>query len=365
MINKDKINSFEFISLIPFISSSIIMGSGFLYLYNKANKSAIISMVIGFIISIFFDLLIFKVFKTNPSKPLSQKIKDTFPKWIYILSTIIIIIVTFFSGSLVLYRLTAFFYTQFLTDSNKIMLSLVLSLLIFYASTKNIEVLARFSIIALFICIVVYLFNFFTLLPQIEINNMLPIIDASIKDILISSLIFSIVVSGPSLLLLSVARNNISNPEKLKKYLILTYILTATMLLAINICTLGGLGIEISQLYTYPAYIILKKIHVFEFITSIENIAILIWFFFLVIYSVFTFIVIKDKTAEIFKIKNNKIKNLVLLSFIIIGIIGDVVLFSNKTSLDKPDFIYYSVFTYIPVYLLLIIYLIGYKIKKK
>lgn len=365
MINKDKINSFEFISLIPFISSSIIMGSGFLYLYNKANKSAIISMVIGFIISIFFYLLIFKVFKTNPNKPLSLKIKDTFPKWFYYLATIMIILVTFFSGSLVLYRLTSFFYTQFLTDSNKIMLSLILALLIFYASTKNIEVLGRFSIIALFICIIVYLFNLFTLLPQLEINNMLPIFDASIKDILMSSLIFSIVVSGPSLLLLSVSKGNISNPEKLKKYLILTYIITAIMLLIINICTLGGLGIEIAQLYTYPAYIVLKKIHIFDFITSIENITILIWFFFLIIYSVFSFIVIKDKTAEIFKIKNNKIKNLVLLGFIIIGIVGDVVFFSGKTALDKPILIYYSVFTYIPVYLLLIIYLIGHKIKKK
>ena len=50
----NKIRSIEFISMIPLIISNSILGSSYLYLYNYTNKSAVISMLIGLIISIIF-----------------------------------------------------------------------------------------------------------------------------------------------------------------------------------------------------------------------------------------------------------------------------------------------------------------------
>ena len=79
-MNKDKINSFEFSSIIPLIVSNSALGSSFLYLYNYSNKSSIISMVIGLIISIFPILLVFKIFNTYPSLTLSEKLKTIFPR---------------------------------------------------------------------------------------------------------------------------------------------------------------------------------------------------------------------------------------------------------------------------------------------
>ena len=35
--------------------------------------------------------------------------------------------------------------------------------------------------------------------------------------------------------------------------------------------TLGNLGINLSQLYQYPEYIVLKRINLFEFLDRIEN----------------------------------------------------------------------------------------------
>ncbi len=362
---KDRINSFEFASLIPFISTSIILGGSFLFLYNRVEKSSVISMFLGFILSGIFLLLIFTVFNCDTDKPLALKIKNIFPKWIYIILTVSIILLTFSTVSYVFYRLTSFFSTQFLTDTPSISISFVMGALVFYMATKNIEVITRFSSIAFVICASTFLFNLFTLFPQVKIYNLLPIIDTEIKNILLATVIFSIIVSGPSVMLLVVPKENISDPKNLKKTLIFFYIITFIMILLINIVTLGGLSIDVAKLYTYPAYIILKKIHVFDFINSIENIAILLWFFFYIIYCSLGFMLIKQKIAELFKIKNSSIKNIIIFLIIVLGIILQTMLFSHKSSLDKPNIIFYSVYTFLPLYLILLIYLIVYKIKKK
>lgn len=364
-MDKDKINSFEFCTLIPMISSSTVLGSGFLFLYNKTNTSSVISMIIGLIISIIFTVIFFKLFKTMPNKTLSQKIEALVPKWLYYIINICLTIILISISSLILFRLISFFNTQFLTDIPKIILSLVLIMLPLYISTKNVESLTRFSSIALFISIFVFLFNVLTLIPEIKIVNLLPIINASYKDIFLTSIFFAFLFSGSSFLLLIVPKNNISNPKKLKKYIIISYVFSAIMVLIINVWTLGALGIELINLYTYPVYIVLKKIRVFEFVNSIENITFLMWYFILIVSSSLSLLFSKNIFYETFKIKNNKIKSSYILICGIIMIFVPLLLFKNNDLLDKPEFVYIPCGFYIFLLILTALLLTLAKIKKK
>lgn len=51
----------------------------------------------------------------------------------------------------------------------------------------------------------------------------------------------------------------------------------AIILFIIIICTFGNLGVEMSALYRYPEYIVLKRISALNFIDNVENILFIIW----------------------------------------------------------------------------------------
>ncbi len=364
-MNKDKINSFEFSSIIPLIVSNSILGSGFLYLYNYSNKSAVISMFIGLIISILFIVLIFKTFNTLPDKTLTQKLKSMLPKGIYYTINTIFILLSLSISALVFFRLTVFFHTQFTGTFSKYIIALILIVPTYYLTSKNIEVITRFSSITIFICILAFLFDAFSLTPQVNLNNIFPLIDSTYKNILTSSLVFSILFSGPSFLILIIPKNNIVDKSKLKKYVIISYILSGLFLLIINIITLGALGINLIKIYTYPAYVVLKKIHIIKFINSIENLTVLMWFFVLIFTSSLSLFFSKSCLIEMHNIKKKNIKTIITIIMNLLIAFLPLIFFSDKSFFDKPASAIIPVIIYSIIFILCTFILLLNKIKTK
>ncbi len=362
-MNKDKINSFEFVSIIPLIVSNSILGSGFLYLYNYSNKSSIISMIIGLILSAFPTLLIFKLFNTYPNLTLTEKLKKIFPKWFYYFLNIMFIIISLILSALIFFRLTVFFHSQFTGSFSKCLIASILILSLYYLTSKNIEVITRFAALIIFICLFSFLFDSFSLIPEVKLNNVLPLITTNYKNILTSSLVFSTLFSGPSFLILIIPKNSIVDNHKLEKYVLISYILSGLSLLAINIITLGVLGIDLIKIYTYPVYIVLKKIHVVSFINSIENITVLMWFFILIFTSSLSLFFSEKCLTQMFNIKNKNIKTILNIILSLLVAFLPLLLFKNKSFFDKPISALIPVLIYSVIYLLIIITLIINKIK--
>lgn len=357
-MNKDKINSFEFSSIIPLIVSNSILGSGFLYLYNYSNKSSIISMIIGLFISIFPILLVFKIFNIYPDLTLPEKIKKIFPKKIYYIINILFILISLSLSALIFFRLVVFFHSQFTGTFSKLAIATILLISSYYLTSKNIEVITRFSALIVFICLFSFLFDSLSLIPEIKLGNIFPLIDSN--NIFTSSLVFASLFSGPSFLLLIIPKSNIIDKHKLKKDVIISYTLSGISLLLINIITLGVLGIDLIKIYTYPAYIVLKRIHIINFINSIENITVLMWFFILIFTSSFSLFFSKECLTNMITIKHKKILNIILnllVAFL------PLILFKNKLFFDKPLSAIIPVIIYLLTYVLILIILIANKIK--
>lgn len=360
-MNKDKINSFEFASIIPLIVSNSVLGSGFLYLFNYSRKSSIISIILGLILSIFPIVLIFKLHNIYPNMTLTEKLKAILPKWLYYIINSIFIIMSLLLSSLIFFRLTVFFHSQFTGTFSKFAIASVLILSSYYLTSKNIEVITRYSSTIIFICIFSFLFDSISLIPEININNIVPIIDY--KNTLLSSLVFAFLFSGPSFLFLIIPKGNIIDKHKLKKYITVSYILSGISLLLINAITLGVLGIDLIKIYTYPVYIVLKKIHIISFINSIENLTVLMWFFILMFTSSLSLFFSKTCLFQMVNIKNKNIKtiiNVILNSFIAFL---PLILFKNKSFFDKPISAIIPLIIYLIVYILIIIILILNKAK--
>ena len=105
------------------------------------------------------------------------------------------------------------------------------------------------------------------LLPGIEIDYFKPVMTSKINNILLGSLSFAITMTLPIVLI----------PNFKKYYKPKFYLYSAIILFIIIICTFGNLGVEMSALYRYPEYIVLKRISALNFIDNVENILFIIW----------------------------------------------------------------------------------------
>jgi hypothetical protein len=78
--------------------------------------------------------------------------------------------------------------------------------------------------------------------------------------------------------------------------------------------TIGTSGINVNNLFDYPVYTTLKKIHLFSFLDSMENISIMLWMLFIINSCNMNLLFINNILKESFNI------NTKLLSFIIVFI---------------------------------------------
>ena len=116
----------------------------------------------------------------------------------------------------------------------------------------------------------IFIFKSSVLVVDIDINNIFPILNTNINDIFKATLIYAILSTSPSLLLIN---EKMTYKQALKNYLISSLFLIITSF--ILIATLGNLITTLS----YPEYSVLRKIRLLKFIENIEGILAITWIF--------------------------------------------------------------------------------------
>ena len=351
----EKINSFSFSTIILSLASASFYGIISSYIIYKTKESSLISIIIGFIISLFIIKIILSFFKNNESLNYTNKIKKTFPKLHFIFNSLSIL-VSIFSYILLTYRLTTFLSSNYLTSTSKWLISLLIIFLTYYMSSKGFNTIIRLSLITFYITIINFLFDLFNLINQISIDNLLPVISVSYKQIIISSIVFALYFSLPVILINTVSYNTIIDKEKLSKYSYLMLSLSFIIIFLSAFITIGVNGSTISGLFDYPVYSTLKRIKLFNKIDSLENISISSWFLFIInscnVMLYHSFSSIKDT----FNINNNIYKYIcLLLAFIVPNFI-----FQKNNYNETYSFIFIPIITSSIPFLIMIIY----KIKK-
>ena len=229
MKNQDNYGALQFIlSLALFMGAGIciilgtILGFIILKIFSKLNNKGLkITSYISNIVILFFGLF-------STTKLISSIYLSSTPSYIIMIPNILLIIYTVKQG-----------FNAFLRSTN----TLFIFLLILILSTA------------------------FMLLPGIEIDYFKPVMTSKINNILLGSLSTAITMTLPIVLI----------PDFKKYYKPKFYLYSAIILFIIIICTFGNLGVEMSALYRYPEYIVLKRISALNFIDNVENILFIIW----------------------------------------------------------------------------------------
>lgn len=358
---KEKINSFGACALLVSLSCASFYGIFSSYIINKAKTSSIISIIIGFIISIFLSKIILKSFTIKPNLTINEKIKELFPKTSKIIN-LLLIISSLCIYILLTYRLTSFLSSQYLIETPKYYLLLLILFVTYYISRKSKHTIVRVSIISLYLALFIFLFDFFSLINKIDIDNFLPLLTVSNKDIITTSIIYSIYFSTPLFFINIFKFDDLTNKEKFIKYYYRTNILSFLItLISISTC-IGVYGINVANLFDYPLYTVLKRISIFNFLESLENMSIMLWIIFIINSSSIFLHFIFNTIKSTFNLKD-KTNNIIQKIIIVISFILPIILFMNNNYVEEYKYINIPLIFKIIILLITLLIIIKDKLK--
>ncbi len=251
----------EYLSLTNFFNKALFLGIGLSKVLIDAKESAIFSIILG---TIFGTLILFILNKLSFYKCNGLR------KFIMFIIIYILLVIG-------LTEFTTLISSIYLIDIKKYILMLPTLAVILYMNSKNIEVHYKVSSMIYGVSFTIFIIAFFSLVPQIDYLNLLPLFNVSFKKILFTSLEFALFSVVPNILLggLDIKKDN----KIIKRYLVSNLLLSLMILV-----TQGILSVELVRMFKYPEYIVLKKISLLDFINNIENIISFLWIFTIFMY---------------------------------------------------------------------------------
>lgn len=323
-------------------------GEGIYVIIKGSGVDSYISIILSIIFSLPLLYIFNKIFNYEPSLNIFEKNKKLFKNPI-IPNTIIILFATLISA-IQMFNLTNFLVSQFLSETNPLIISSIFTILIIYLITQDLSCLTKISTIFLGINLLLFLISIIGLIPQVKLNNLLPFLEKGVTPPIISSIKLFLINISPLFFVLIIPKNKIINYKN--KHLYLSYITYILLSLTMIILTIGTLGINLSKLYQYPEYIVLRRINFMNFLTRIENLLFTEWIFGLFTLMSFSAFTIKTKL-------NFKYFNIIIP---IIILITSSLCFKSLTVFN--EFMYY-IYPYISIIFIIYIIILYIKIKKK
>ena len=242
----------EHFSLTYFLSRPFFFGIIYSQIFSLSQADSIIACLLGTIIGAGILYTISKMKLDNSSRVLQLLF------YLFLLILALSSIETYVSSYL-------------LVKTPKIVYIIPAIILITYVSLKDTKSLKKVSVLFMIISITSFSSIIFLLSNYININNVLPLFTQKPISVFKSSLIFGNMSSLPNILL---KEENIDIKKQIFYYFVTSLINTFLCIL-----TLSALTPEVAKIYSYPEYMVLKRIKLFDFIENTENLSVLMWYF--------------------------------------------------------------------------------------
>ena len=282
MTNK-KITNFEFASLNYFVTRAFLVGITFNALINVMKRDSWIIPLISIPLDVLFILIINKIIDYEPDLNLPQKVIKLLGKKIGSIILIFISIYIFMMAILNYLTLNNFIQSQFLTRTPLMAIAILFMITIFYILCKGINVIARTSNILFYINAFLFIISFTGLISSFKLENLQPMFMSSTNDYLSGINSYYAFHIAPMFLLTMIPKNRIDNP-KVKITLIISTIISSITMFAVIFATLSTLGYELTALYEYPEFHVLKQATLVGASSRIESILVIQLIFDIFIY---------------------------------------------------------------------------------
>lgn len=356
---KIKINNIEIACLLLLLLFSSIIGITPYISISISQIDSYFSVIIGALLGFIPLFILIYLFNFEEDKNIFEKTVIIFGKVLGHFINTFLIIIFLIIGATILFSISNFIVSQYLTKTPLILIITVLSLTVLFAVNKGINTISHASFIFVIINIILFFISLLGLAGEIKIDNLKPILKFGLKSPIIAGLINTLLFTSPLYMILAIPKNKIADNKKSTKYLTISYLISTIMIFIIAFIISSILGKYLLTIYQYPTYIAFKKISLFGFIDRIENFLAMQYILACFITLSMTIYYIKERIS--LKKKNNNIINLIIT---IVLIITAYFSFPNNTSFN-----YYLVHIYpiilLSLFIIHIIILIGAVIKKK
>ncbi|MGN1028811.1 MAG: GerAB/ArcD/ProY family transporter, partial [Bacilli bacterium] len=251
-----------------------------------------------------------------------------------------------------------------LTEKPSIYFFLLILGLTFYIANKGIETLTRVSIISILVAFSIFIFDYTNLIKDININNFLPLITVSYKNIIKSSIIYALFSSIPPMFVMSIKKDDLIDKNNFNKLYYKMYTLSFISLFIAITFTIGVFGINLASLFDYPLYTVLKKIEIFSFLDSLENISVMLWILYSINAAASVLLCIFNNLKEALTL-NKKKEKYMKISVMIITLIITFIFYNKYSYIESYDYIKYPLYVTLTMLIIICLTIIINKIKFK
>ena len=314
---KNKLDNFDIGTLNYFITRAFLTGFLFNSLLNLVRQDSWIIPLIGSILGIVFVFLVIFILNYKPKFTFAEKLISLFNKPIGSILTIIFCIFCFFMCCLTYLNLNNFIHGQFLSKTPTLAIAIICIIAIYYVLTKGLNTIAKTGNILFYIAMFLFFLSFLGLLPFMKIENLKPFLNSKSTNYLESLNCFYSFNILPMLFLTIIPKDKINKP-KLKKTLILSFVLSAFTMFIVIISTLASFGYELASLYKYPEFHVLKNISLMGLEARIESILIIQCIFDFFMFTVITIYFVANSIKSITNIKKINVLYAILAILLVI-----------------------------------------------
>ena len=355
-----KVTNSEYACLSSFLIRSLFFGPAIYSILHFALQDGWISIIISFILSFIPLFIYYKLLNHNPDDnivSLNNKL-GIIGKIINVILTLFVI----FHASMILWDLTNFINSQFLFQTPLIVIAIILAIGIFYVSIKNLTTIARTGTVFFVISTILFFIAALSLIKEFDVNGLKPIFNSGFLPILKGSFSSLGLNIFPLFIILIIPKNSIKNNDKMLKSFFKVYIFRYLCMLSVIVICVAILGIELTNLYQYPEYHILKTINIANFFQRVESVLSVQWIFESVMAIALCLYYVKESLTKTFNFKN-KFNLINIISLIGILIIANYI-FSSNTVAETFYKNIYPFLTSIFFLIIPLIILITIKVKK-
>lgn len=212
-------------------------------------------------------MLYFYIRNFKPDIDLAGKNNLLFGRFSKIINTICALF-AFGFALMILGDLSHFVSSQFLYHTSSIAISISFMILIVYGLLKGIKVVSKASLIVFYICLLISILIIIGLISNVNISNFQPILYNGWSPVAKSTLNILAYNILPIFFLLVIPKGNVEKDDS--RLNVIFYLISMLSILSVSFMTIAIFGVDLSLLYEYPGFHLLRQVNIGEFVDRIE-----------------------------------------------------------------------------------------------
>ncbi|MDO4975143.1 MAG: GerAB/ArcD/ProY family transporter [Alphaproteobacteria bacterium] len=349
-----KISSFEYNTLLWFVMRAGYIGLSLSNVLNITKQDSYIGGFIALVLGLIPFLIFLYLRNYDKEKNIAEINESVFKKYGKIINIILIIGAIIFV-QIVFIDLVYFINSQFLFKTKYIFIAFCFIIPIIYAIYKGINAISKTSLLMFYFVIFIIICIIIGVTRGINIHNLEPLFQSNFNSLIHVSFIIIAYNILPIFFLLIIPQKSIKNYSSKKSFLF--YLLTLLSLINASFLTISIFGVNLSLLYEYPEFHVLKKVEMGDFIDRVETIFSLEWIIALLILVIICIYFIKEMIKTTFKTKEKTSLIIIIIACLFMIITGPYLFTTNAKAhifLKGPMlYIMFTFFFIIPLIIML------------